>query len=304
MPANMANVTKRSEFSTFLTPEVAQPIFDEIERISFVQQLATKEALGPSGKAIPIWAGQAKASWVAETAQKPITKGGFQKIVMEPKKIAAIFVVSSEVARENPLNYAQTMRTKVAEAFAKAFDDAALYGINSPFGAHMNQTTKSIKLIDGSPAKPDAYKAFNEGLSLLVNDGKKWTGAILDDKVEPVMNGSLDANGRPLFTEPTYVETNSLTTKGRILGRQALLGKGIGSGTTRGFMGDFSKIIWGQIGGITFDVSDQATLDLSDAQDGSGMVSLWQNNLVAVRAETEFGLIVRDPQAFVKVVEK
>ena len=69
-------------------------------------------------------------------------------------------------------------------------------------------------------------------------------------------------------------------------------------------MGDFSKIIWGQIGGITFDVSDQATLDLSDAQDGSGMVSLWQNNLVAVRAETEFGLVVRDPQAFVKVVEK
>nr|DAS44392.1 MAG TPA: hypothetical protein [Caudoviricetes sp.] len=33
MPANMGNVTKRSEFSTFLTPEVAQPIFDEIARV-------------------------------------------------------------------------------------------------------------------------------------------------------------------------------------------------------------------------------------------------------------------------------
>ena len=134
MPANMGNVTKRSEFSTFLTPEVAQPIFDEIARVSFVQQLATKEALGPSGKAIPVWSGTAKASWVAETAQKPITKGGFQKVVMEPKKIAAIFVVSSEVARENPLNYAQTMRNKVLRLSLRPSMMPLCTAFNSPLG--------------------------------------------------------------------------------------------------------------------------------------------------------------------------
>lgn len=31
------------------------------------------------------------------------------------------------------------------------------------------------------------------------------------------------------------------------------------------------------------------------------MTSLWQNNLVAVRAEAEFAALVRDPEAFVKV---
>jgi hypothetical protein len=61
--------------------------------------------------------------------------------------------------------------------------------------------------------------------------------------------------------------------------------------------------VWGQIGGLSYDVSDQATLDLSAAGDGSGLVSLWQNNLVAVRVEAEFGVLVNDPESFVKLVK-
>lgn len=61
---------------------------------------------------------------------------------------------------------------------------------------------------------------------------------------------------------------------------------------------------WGQIGGISWSVSTEASLDLSDAQDGSGIISMFQNNLVAVLAETEFALLVRDPENFVKITEK
>jgi hypothetical protein len=61
--------------------------------------------------------------------------------------------------------------------------------------------------------------------------------------------------------------------------------------------------VWGQIGGLSYDVSDQATLDLSANGDGSGLVSLWQNNLVAVRVEAEFGVLVNDPEAFVKLTK-
>ena len=30
-------------------------------------------------------------------------------------------------------------------------------------------------------------------------------------------------------------------------------------------------------------------------------MSLWQNNLVAIRVEAEFGVLVNDPEAFVKL---
>jgi hypothetical protein len=66
-------------------------------------------------------------------------------------------------------------------------------------------------------------------------------------------------------------------------------------------MGDWNQLVWGQIGGLSYDVTDQATLDLSVAQDGSGITSLWQNNLVAVRVEAEYAALVNDPEAFVKL---
>lgn len=291
------------DFSGFLEPKMAAPIFEEMTRRSLVQPLAQKVEMGPTGITVPFWEGQVTAAWVGETEKKPLTKGGFNKFSMEPKKIATIFAMSSEVVRANPQNYINKMREKVAEAFALSFDNAALHGIDTPFGSYVDQTTKSVSLVDVDGVA-NAYSASNNALSLLVNDGKKWTGGLLDTKAEPIINDSVDKNGRPLFIEPTYSETNSLTRTGRILSRPTTIAEGVEiSGGPLGYYGDFQKILWGQIGGISYDVSDQATLDLSAAQDGTGMVSLWQNNMVAVRCEAEFSVRVHDAEAFVKITE-
>lgn len=298
---NKYKSTQEFKDKGFLQPKDAAPIFEEVARRSLVQQLGRKIEMGPEGVSIPYWEGDVQASWVDEGGKKPLTKGGFDKFTIQPHKIAAIFAMSSEVVRANPLNYINVMREKVAEAFAVAFDEAALHGTNTPFGAYVDQTSKSVDLVGEDPANPNAYGAFNSGLSLLVEDGKKWTGGLLDIRTEPIINGSVDANNRPLFTEPTYTETNSLTRSGRILSRPTMIAENVQSGSTVGYIGDFSKLLWGQIGGITYDVSDQATLDLSEAQDGSGLTSLWQHNLVAVRCEAEFALRVHDKDAFVKL---
>lgn len=293
------NLATTKDFAGFLEPKQAAPIFEEMAKRSLVQPLAQKVEMGPTGVSIPFWDGDVQAHWVDEAGKKPLAKGGFDNFTMAPKKIAVIFAMSSEVVRANPLNYINVMRNKVAEAFAVAFDNAVLHGDNTPFGAYLDQTTKTVSLSD-----PNAYGATNNALSLLVNDGKKFTGGLLDNVTEPTINDALDNNGRPLFIEPTYTDTNSLTRTGRILARPITIAEGV-KGTepnsAAGYFGDFSKILWGQIGGISYDISDQATLDLSEAQDGSGMTSLWQHNLVAVRCEAEFSARVRDPEAFVKV---
>lgn len=303
-PTKYAGTT---DFKGFLNPEMSAPIFEEMSRRSLIQPLAQKVEMGPTGITVPFWDGEVTASWVDEGGKKPLTKGGFDMFGMGPKKIATIFAMSAEVVRANPQNYITVMREKVAEAFAVAFDDAALHGTNTPFGAYVDQTTKSVSLVpavaEGEIAVPNAYTASNNALSLLVNDGKKWTGGLMDTIAEPIINDSLDKNGRPLFNEPTYGDTNSVTRTGRILGRPTTIADGVKNGTTLGYYGDFQKILWGQIGGISYDVSDQATLDLSAAQDGSGLTSLWQHNLVAVRCEAEFAIRVHDSEAFVKITE-
>ncbi|ERB55593.1 hypothetical protein N806_31215 [Rhodococcus sp. P27] len=293
--------TNDTMFQGYLEPEQAQDYFAEVEKTSIVQQVARKIPLGPTGVVVPHWTGDVKASWVEEGGKKPVTKGDMTKQSITPHKIATIFAASAEVVRANPANYLGTMRTKVAEAIALAFDAAVLNGTNTQFGAYVGQTTKSVNLLGDQDAgeagaQKNEYLALNNALSLLVNDGKKLTATLFDDVAEPILNGAVDKNGRPLFIDSPVIEGNEIFRSGRVLGRPSYLSDHVASGTTVGYAGDFRQIVWGQVGGLSFDVSDQATLEL----DGE-LVSLWQHNLVAVRVEAEFGALVNDPQAFVKL---
>ena len=304
------------DFSAFLTPEQSQDYFAEIEKTSIVQRIARKVPMGPTGISIPHWNGAVTASWVGEAERKPLTKGSFTKQELEPVKIAVIFAESAEVVRLNPLNYLNTMRTKIAEAFALKFDAAALHGVSKPsqFKGYLTETTQSVSLADTDTttagAQGNAYLAVNAGLKLLVDAGKKWNGTLLDNVTEPILNTAVDGQNRPLFLEPTYTETNGAVREGRILGRPTFVADNVATGTpgsrTVGVMGDFSQVIWGQIGGLSFDVTDQATLDFG--QDNAGtwepnLISLWQHNMVAVRCEAEFAFLVNDKDSFVKLTD-
>lgn len=297
--------TGDSIFAGYLEPDEAKDYFAEAEKTSIVQRLAQKIPMGASGVKIPHWNGDVTAEWIGETDMKPLTKGSLTKQVIEPHKIATIFAASAEVVRANPANYLGTMRTKVATAIALAFDAAALHGTGSPFGAYLDQTTKSVSIADtdatASGKQGNAYQAIAvNGLSLLVNDGKKWNGTLLDDIAEPIINGAVDANGRPLFVESTYEGLTTPYRQGKIVSRPTILSDHVAAATTVGYMGDFSQIVWGQVGGLSFDVSDQATLNFGTEADPK-FVSLWQHNLVAVRVEAEYGFLVNDAQAFVKL---
>jgi HK97 family phage major capsid protein len=287
--------TSDTMFEGYLDPEQAKDYFAEAEKTSIVQRVATKIPMGPTGVKIPHWTGDVSASWVAEGGMKPITKGNLTKQVVTPHKIATIFTASAEVVRSNPAGYLTTMRTKVATAIAMAFDAAALHGTSSPFSAYLDQTTKQISL------GPNAYTALGvTGLGLLVNDGKKWGATLLDDTCEPTINGSVDANGRPLFVEPVYDSQVNPIREGRILGRPTIISDHVASGSIVGYQGDFSQIVWGQVGGLSYSVSNEATLNYG-TEGSPNLISLWQHNLVAVLVEAEYGLLINDVDAFAKI---
>ncbi|AOT24672.1 major capsid protein [Mycobacterium phage Stasia] len=299
-PVNHAQIaqTGDSMFKGYLEPEQAQDYFAEAEKTSIVQKVARKIPMGSTGVKIPHWTGDVAAQWIGEGDMKPITKGDMSVQQVEPHKIATIFIASAETVRANPANYLGTMRTKVGTAIAMAFDTAAIHGTDSPFDKHLTMTSKAVSLAD-----PDASVYDQIGvnaLSLLVNDGKKWGATLLDDIAEPILNGAKDANGRPLFVESTYEGLTTPYREGRILGRTTILSDHVAEGNLVGLQGDFSQVVWGQVGGLSFDVTDQATLNLGTPE-APKFVSLWQHNLVAVRVEAEFGLLINDEEAFVRL---
>lgn len=292
--------TNTSEFAGFLKPEMAQAYFDEARKRSVVQQLVRQVPLGINGQEIPITTSKPTAGWVAEGGKKPTTSGGKTLKTIKPHKIAAISVVSAEVVRANPANYINDLRDDIAEAFALAFDAAALHGTDSPFGAGNNiaATTKTVALGTATVANGGIFADVNSALSLLVNDGKRMTGTAWDSIAEPLFNGAVDANGRPLFLDSPTIDNAAILRAGRLLGRPSFIGEGVGKDPVIGFGGDWSKAVWGVVGGISYDVSTQATVTL----DGE-LVSLWEHNLVAVRAEAEYGWLAHDTGSFVKFTE-
>ncbi len=291
--------TTTGDFSGFLNRDQSAAIFERAARSSAVQQLSPQIQLGANGQSIPIVTGKLSAGWVAEGAQKPASKGALALKNMDPKKIATIAVVSAEVVRANPGNYMNIIKNQVGDAFATAFDAAALHGTASPFSTFVAQTTKSVELGTSVQTAGGIHGDINAGLSLLVNDGKRLSGFALDDRFEPLLNGAVDAAGRPIYIDSPVVENAGPFRQGRLLGRSAFIGEGVynATGSVLGFGGDWSQTAWGAVGGISYKVSTEATVTINGE-----LVSLFENNLVAILAEAEYGWLVNDPQAFVEYV--
>lgn len=299
----ISNPTKLSDFSGFLTPEQSGPIFERAQRLSVVQQLARQVPLGPTGTDIPVVTGRLQAGWVAEGAQKPASSGALGLKNISPKKIAAIAVVSAETVRANPGDYMNVLRGQVGEAFATAFDSAALHGVSSPFSTYVDQTSKAVGIGTSAGTAGGVFQDLNAGLGLLVDAGKRLTGFAFDDRMEPALNGAVDSTGRPLFIDSPLEGNAPAARGGRVLGRPAYMGEGVGAavpGSTStayplGYAGDWTQVAWGIVGGIRYSVSTEATVTINGT-----LTSLFERNLVAILAEAEYGFLVNDTAAFVK----
>ena len=296
---------KLSDFNGFIKPELAGPIFDEAAKGSAAMSLIRKVPLGASGQAFPIVTSRPTANWTAEGAQKHTTEAGLGLVKMEPKKLTAIAVASQEVIRANPGGYSETLAGLLADAFARAFDLAVFHNKGgdgngtSPFETTLAATTKSVTLgaAAGTNTYDDLVKAM--ALNLQGTPKKQVTGFAFDTGFEIDLLNAKDTAGHPLFAEAAYTGAVPALRSGSVLGRTTYMHENVGLDKTVGFAGDWTKAAWGTVGGITMDVSTEATVTI-----GGQLVSLYENNLVAIRAEAEYGFALADKDAFVKIARK
>lgn len=305
--------TKLSDFSGFLPANIAAPIFERAARQSVVMQLVPQVPLAADrNTSVPVVTGRPQAGWVSEGEQKPATSGTMTLKNITPKKLAAIVVVSMEVVRSDPGGYASRLEGQLAEAFAVAFDQATLHDAGpdgtagaGPFATYIDQTTKTNELGASAQADGGIYRDLVESMAEIIGDtdatGRRYrvTGFALDDQMETRLLGSVDSTGRPLWVDlPANEQSNAFARPGSLLGRRSFMGEGVANtaNTILGYAGDWSQAVWGVVGGISYATSDVASVTINGS-----LTSLWENNLVAIRAEAEYGFLMNDADAFVQL---
>lgn len=279
--------------------DVSGFIFERAERMSAVMQLVPKEELPTNGKTIPVVTGRPTAGWVSEGGRKPVSDMTIGTKNMDPKKLAVIVPFSKEYLRDNRINIMQMLRPKIAEAFAMAFDASTLHGTSTPFTSFINQTTNQVAFGTATQANGGLHADLVSAIGQTVgggNQGKGYrhTGWAFDTVAEPTLLTSYDSTGRPLMVE-SATDGGSVQ---RLVGRSVRYFDNVAASTILGFGGDWSQARYGVAEDITYDISREASILLAD---GTTRLDLWQNNLVALLAEAEYGFIANDVQAFSRI---
>lgn len=301
----MPPVTSPARGTDLLPRQLAGFIFEDAERGSVVQQLAQKTDLPGSGVAIPVLTGTPAAGWVAEGGRKPVDEAAVGTRIMDPKKLAVIVPFSEEFLRNDRTNLFTMLRPKIASAFAEAFDLAALLGVATPFTTFLGATTNAVELGTRPVAEGGIYRDLVDVIRLVAASGRRrrLTGWAFADEVEATLLGSVDAQGRPILTT-----VDTATIGNRLLGRpmgytDALpTPDNVAAGPLDGVVGiagDWRKAAYGVGQDISYSISTEASIELTNGT----VLHLWQDNLVALRAEAEYGFVVDSVQAFARILD-
>ncbi len=234
------------------------------------------------------------AAWVGEGKAKPLTKFDFSGTTLEPLKVANIAVVTMELLRDSSPSAEAIVRDQLAAALAARLDidfvdpdKAAVSGVSPA------SITNGVSAIASSGTDADAVRCDIAALlqTYVAANNPPTTGVI-------VMSANLAIQLMTMQNALGQAEFPGMTMMGGVLlgipviTSEYLTDFAVSAGEYV-FMINASDIWVGDGGGVSVDMSDQASLqmDSEPTQDGTGtptatsVVSLWQNNLVGFRCE-------------------
>lgn len=295
----------RGTSNVALPQEVSSEIWAKTLENSAFMQLARRISIPGPGVTVQTITGEPEAAWVDETAAKPVSTHTFGKKVIKPYKLAVIEPFSMEFVRDKRALY-EECKNRAPKALAKKFDSTIMGTVAPGTGFDvLGSCTKTSILASTEPAL-SVYDKFLSVYTAIAAQDAEMNGIALSPAGKSIVLGAKDGQGYPLFTQG--VGTDAV---GNILGAKTYFTKGVGvagaaatgTGTSYvpavpaivGIAGDFEDAVWGSVEGIQMSISDQATLTLAD----SSTLSLWQNNMVAVRFEIEVAFAVKSTDEFV-----
>lgn len=216
--------------SGLLPPTVTAPIFEKTEELSAVQQLARRVPLSlTANTSVPVSMDIPAAGWVSEGGQKPVGSGGVRIKQMTGKKVALLVPVSEEVARTNAAGLFSQLRQDLPVAIARAFDHAAIHGLDlrtggaGPFADYLTKNATSVELGTAAASAGSTYTDLVNGEKAVVDAGFDFTGFAADPRLRPTLKLSTDTQGRPLWVDSPQSGINA----GSLIGYPAFYNRGI-----------------------------------------------------------------------------
>ena len=280
----MADINRTTN-SMALPSDISNEIMQKTQEESAIMRLAHHIALPGRGVTIPVITGDPTAAWVAETAAKPVSNGTPGTKLMSAFKIAVIETFSKEFVRDAAALY-DALVQRLPGALAGVFDSTVIGATQAPsatnFDTFANCTAQSIL-----NANNGTYLGLVAADADVAAHGGVMNGLAFGAQGRALLLTATDTTNRPLFLAsandgvvdkvlgvPTYFNKN-------------LYKAGASSGSVPavvGVAGDWSQAMYGTVAGVDISVTDTATLT-----SGNTTINLWQQNMIAVRAEIEVG---------------
>lgn len=267
--------TNRTNIS--LPTSISSEIIQKTQEESAVMRLARQIALPGNGMTIPVITSDPVAAWVDETDEKPVSNPGLSTKVMRGYKLAVIEPFSNQFRRDYGALY-DALIARLPRILAEKFDNTVFGGTQAP-GSDFDQLSDAT----GQSLASDVYGGLVAADTDIALHGGITNGYAISPQMKGILLSALDKNDRPLFINSVAEGAIPM-----ILGNPTYLTKGAfisGSPSTIGFVGDWTKAMYGVVEGVDISFSDQATLTLAD----SSTINLFQRNMFAVRAEIEIG---------------
>lgn len=279
----MADINRTTN-SIALPSDLSQEVIQKTQDESAIMRLARPIALPGRGVTIPVITGDPEAAWVAETASKPVSNGTPATKLMTAYKIAVIETFSKEFVRDAQALYAALVE-RLPKSLAAVFDSTVVGATQAPgnnFDTFASCTAQSIL-----NANNGTYLGLVAADGDIAAHGGIMNGLALSAQAKSILLSAVDTTNRPLF-----LASAKEGVVDKVLGVDTYFNKNIykagdsstSTPATVGIAGDWSQAMYGTVAGVEISFSDTATLT-----SGNTTINLWQQNMVAVRAEIEVG---------------
>jgi HK97 family phage major capsid protein/HK97 family phage prohead protease len=237
----------------------------------------------PANIIVPVQTGGGTGNWVGETLPKPVSALAFTTATLRWGKAVVLTVLSEELIRFSNPNAEAVVRNSIAKDLA-AFEDAQFVGntiesVNvSPAGIRWNASTSAATGVTAAAFLTD----FKTAVGTFITANYDLSKLVILMSSTVAMNVSTLKDSLGNFIYPNL----NMQTGGTILGIPVIVSEAVSSNII--FL-NANEIMLADDGGITIDASNQASILMDDAPNASptttALVSLYQRNLVAIKAE-------------------
>lgn len=295
MTFNPANVLLQNALTGSIPKEQGTLVLKEFMQKSAVTQLAKYEKMTKPEKEFTYLASGPGAYWVGEGERIQTDKATWLNAKMITKKLGVIIPVTKEFLKYTVSDFFTMIRPAVSEAFAIKFDQAALFGIASPFGTGVSVYERATAASNTLAIESlgNLYDELNGLLALVEENDKDVNGFTTTKRFRQRLRGAKDQNGLPIFNDATAGATSQA------------LGMPIGYVDSKSW--DYTKALlmaadwdmarYGILQGMEYKVSEEATLTTIQDENGDS-INLFERDMFALRVTQQVGFMTLNDKSF------